>query len=317
MAVRGVGNNYFQPMKKYDKTDSKAKDIKKIVSHVAARNEGVSYEKTIPDSVSAGLEFIKNMETQVSGTKFLIGAADSGQNYGNSQDVNFVINPKFLDKLGTDEALRKQFEEDVEFLNEFTKRFKTQPLFREREIVSQCWFCDEAGNWGGMLVNKLKNRNPALQDVVDNTEEIRHERLEGLKKVEQELKEYFGNRFKEFSVDWSEEDKKPEGVTVSEGTEETPKDEGNNESIRVGANAAKLARKIAAAKTRGQLQGVIAEIKSDLQEVEEGFKKGWCDRSEVDKVKALLTMAQNKMGSVEDREATPEEKNMFAMASLM
>ena len=54
-----------------------------------------------------------------------------------------------------------------------------------------------------------------------------------------------------------------------------------------------------------------------MQEVKDGIEKGWCDESEMDKVKLLMYMAQNRMGQVEDREATPEEENMFAMASLM
>lgn len=37
----------------------------------------------------------------------------------------------------------------------------------------------------------------------------------------------------------------------------------------------------------------------------------------MDKINSLMSMAQNRMGQVEDREATPEEENMFAMASLM
>ena len=77
------------------------------------------------------------------------------------------------------------------------------------------------------------------------------------------------------------------------------------------------ARKIAAAKTRDQLRMVISEIKNDMQEVKAGMEKGWCDESEMDKVNMLMSMAQNRMGEVEDREATPEEENLFAMASLM
>ena len=54
---------------------------------------------------------------------------------------------------------------------------------------------------------------------------------------------------------------------------------------------------------------VMAEIKGDMQEVK--------DEAEMDKVKMLMAMAQNRMGQVEDREATPQEENMFALASLM
>jgi hypothetical protein len=37
----------------------------------------------------------------------------------------------------------------------------------------------------------------------------------------------------------------------------------------------------------------------------------------MEKVNSLMAQAQNRMGQVEDREATPEEENMFALASLM
>lgn len=54
-----------------------------------------------------------------------------------------------------------------------------------------------------------------------------------------------------------------------------------------------------------------------MQEVKAGIERGWCDESEMEKVNSLMAQAQNQMGRVEDREATPEEENMFAMASLM
>ena len=74
---------------------------------------------------------------------------------------------------------------------------------------------------------------------------------------------------------------------------------------------------ITAAKTTSQLRAVIAEIKGDMQEVKAGIEKGWCDESEMEKVNSLMAQAQNRMGQVEDREATPQEENMFALASLM
>ena len=101
-------------------------------------------------------------------------------------------------------------------------------------------------------------------------------------------------------------------------TEEIPTEkESETVSGKVGVNVGKTARKIAAAKTKDQLMAVMAEIKGDMQEVKDGIEKGWCDESEMDKVKMLMSMAQNRMGQVEDREATPQEENMFALASLM
>ncbi len=296
---------------------ARAKDAQNISSRTTMQKEGVSYEKTIPDSVSAGLEYIQGLEKQISGTKFFVGTVSYGQTYGNSSDINFVVNPKFLGKLGADEATKKQFEEDVKFLNDFARRFRGQQLANGREIISQGWFCDENGNWGGWTVSRPINQSSVLQDMTDYAEEIRQEKLEEKKRAEQELKEHFGDRFKGFQVKWLEEEMETEETMEAESTDESSEKESETISGKVGVNVGKTARKIAAAKTRAQLRAVIAEIEGDMQEVKDGIEKGWCDESEMDKVKLLMTMAQNRMGQVEDREATPEEENMFAMASLM
>ena len=317
MAVKGIGSNYLYPVQNDYKPDSKTEDTKNAVSQTVVQKEGVSYEKTIPDSVSAGLEYIQGVEKQISGIKFFVGTVSYGQTYGNSSDVNFVVNPKFLGKLGTDEATKKQFEEDVKFLNDFSRRFREQQLANGREIISQGWFCDEDGNWGGWTVSRPIKQSTVLQDMTDNAEKIRQEKLEERKKAEAELKEHFGDRFKGFSVKWLEEDTKAEEMAETEDTETSSEEESETISGKVGVNVGKTARKIAAAKTTRQLRAVIAEIKGDMQEVKAGIEKGWCDESEMEKVNSLMAQAQNRMGQVEDREATPEEENMFARASLM
>ena len=319
MAVKGIGSNYLYPAQNDYTPDSKAEDIAKSVSYTTVQSEGVCYEKTISDSVSAGLEFMQGMEKQLPGTKFFVGTVSYGQTYGDSSDINFVVNPKFLGKLGTDEAAKKQFEEDVKFLNDFSRRFREQQLANGREIVSQGWFCDENGNWGGWTISKPINQSSVLQDMTDYAEKIREEKLEERKKAEQELKEHFGDRFKGLSIKWLEEDTKSEGTTETGAAEAEDTSEKESETVsgKVGVNVGKTARKIAAAKTTSQLRAVIAEIKNDMQEVKAGIEKGWCDESEMEKVNSLMAQAQNRMGQVEDREATPEEENMFALASLM
>ena len=317
MAVKGIGSNFLYPVQNDYKPDSKTEDTKNAVSQTAVQKEGVSYEKTIPDSVSAGLEYIQGLEKQLSGTKFFVGTVSYGRYFGNSSDVNFVVNPKFLGKLGTNEATKKQFEEDVKFLNDFSRRFREQQLANGREIISQGWFCDEDGNWGGWTVSRPIKQSTVLQDMTDNAEKIRQEKLEERKKAEAELKEHFGDRFKGFSVKWLEEDTKAEEMAETEDTETSSEEESETISGKVGVNVGKTARKIAAAKTTSQLRAVIAEIKGDMQEVKAGIEKGWCDESEMEKVNSLMAQAQNRMGQMEDREATPEEEKMFAMASLM
>lgn len=114
-----------------------------------------------------------------------------------------------------------------------------------------------------------------------------------------------------------------EAMTEKDDGLEKIEEEGTSEketesvSRSIGVNAGKLARKIAAAKTTSQLRMVIAEIKSDMQEVKAGLESGMCDETELKKVENLMAMAQNKMGQVEDREPTAEEENAFALASLM
>ena len=285
MAVKGIGSNYLYPVQNDYKPDSKTEDTKNAVSQTAVQKEGVSYEKTIPDSVSAGLEYIQGLEKQISGTKFFVGTVSYGRYFGNSSDVNFVVNPKFLGKLGTDEATRKQFEEDVKFLNDFSRRFRQQQLAQGREIINQGWFCDENGNWGGWTISRPTKQSSVLQDMTDYAEKIRQEKLEERKKAEAELKEHFGDRFKGFSVKWLEEDVKAEEMAEAEDTETASEEESETISGKVGVNVGKTARKIAAAKTTSQLRAVIAEIKGDMQEVKAGIEKGWCDESEMEKSK--------------------------------
>ena len=150
----------------------------------------------------------------------------------------------------------------------------------------------------------------------DNAEKIRKEKMEERKMVEEKLKEHLGDRFKGFQVKWEEEIMQEETEKV-EAQEEDSETESESIGGKVGVNVGKTARKIEAAKTKTQLRAVIAEISGDMQEVKAGMEKGWCDESEMEKVNQLMAMAQNKMGQVEDREATPEEENMFALASLM
>ena len=87
---------------------------------------------------------------------------------------------------------------------------------------------------------------------------------------------------------------------------------------RVGINASKLARMLAAAKTRSQVQAVIAKIEADLRECDAGEAQGMdVDEASVRAAEQLLSEAKSRMGSAENREATPAEEMASALASLM
>ena len=85
----------------------------------------------------------------------------------------------------------------------------------------------------------------------------------------------------------------------------------------VGINAAKLARKLAAAKTQSQIRAIMAEIQSDLRECENGAAQGMdADEASVEAAERLLQEARQRMGQAENREPTPEEETASALASL-
>jgi hypothetical protein len=85
----------------------------------------------------------------------------------------------------------------------------------------------------------------------------------------------------------------------------------------VAVNEQKRRRQIAAAATRGDMQAIIALLEQDLQEVEAALEENACDEREVEKVKALLSEAKQKMSSLPDREPTPEEQAIMMMNTLM
>ena len=86
----------------------------------------------------------------------------------------------------------------------------------------------------------------------------------------------------------------------------------------VGINAAKLARMLAAAKTRSQVQAVMDMIMSDLRECDAGKEQGYdVDEASVKAAESLLEEAKSRMSSAEDREPTPQEEMASALASLM
>lgn len=116
-----------------------------------------------------------------------------------------------------------------------------------------------------------------------------------------------------------EEIENPE-KSADEQEEQTEQGEAEGEQSGgcVGINADKLARMLAAAKTRSQVQAVIAKIQADLNECEAGKNNNMdVDEASVKAAEQLLQEAKSRMGSAENREATPEEEMAAALAALM
>lgn len=113
-----------------------------------------------------------------------------------------------------------------------------------------------------------------------------------------------------------------ENILSSDITEETVDDneEVTSESVSqsIGINAAKLARKLAAAKTKAQVQMVVAEVQQDLAECEAGRENGAIvDENSVQAAQEVLNQANQRLNEVDNREATPEEEMAFSLAGLM
>lgn len=309
MSVKEIGYNYLKSVNNYDKPKSKAENKPKTHTDHEVSNEKIVYEKTIPDSVLSGLDSIKSLEKQIKDSKLFVNSVDENA-FEELSDINFVVNSEFLDKVGKDEKLKKQFEDDVLFLSKFTKKYKEGQFSLNLKNTKQLWFCDENGNWTGLSIIKSAKKGSIIQEWSYEEVKILQE------KAEKDLKAHFGDRFKGLRIKWFKEKYKAEETTESEEKEDSS--EGKfTVSRRVGVNGAKFAAKISVAKTSSQLQAVIADIASDLQQVEEGVANGWCSQAEVAKVRALMAMAKGKMGQVDNREATPEEEATFNMASLM
>ncbi len=93
-----------------------------------------------------------------------------------------------------------------------------------------------------------------------------------------------------------------ENVKGYQGMKITIDSEGNMETETYGGsvsvNEGKRLRQISAAKNSQQVQAVLALLNTDLAQCQEGIEKGMCDENEVNKVRALMQKAMQRMGEV-------------------
>lgn len=88
---------------------------------------------------------------------------------------------------------------------------------------------------------------------------------------------------------------------------------------KVAVNEGKRLRQIASAKTTAQVQAVIALLNGDLSDCESGRARGMCDENEINKVKALLQKAAQRMSEVSNTENDEKEEGFdeFTINMLM
>lgn len=86
----------------------------------------------------------------------------------------------------------------------------------------------------------------------------------------------------------------------------------------VGFNEGKRARQLAAAKTIENVQMVMSILQTDLADCQEGLENGMCDENEVNKVKAMIAKAQQRLAEVSGNEDNSyADESAFSMSMLI
>lgn len=152
---------------------------------------------------------------------------------------------------------------------------------------------------GAEITEKNQPENPAAADSEDSESSLNvRDRVElspeGLRRLNDDKKE---------------EAKKTNSPDAEESDQEV--------SCRVGVNAGKRARQIAAAQSSSDVQAVLKLLNQDLSECRAGLEQGFCDEAEVAKVEALIKQANSRMNQVgNNKEETPDTM-AFDIASLI
>lgn len=197
------------------KANGKKTDGKKAENTSA--QETTAGTNNTSSAVSAGMSYLQNLQKAYSSASFMVGTVSYGQTYGNSSDINFVVNPSYVSKLGTDSEAQSQFEKDVEYLYNFSQNRRKQQAANGWEVISEGWFCDENGNWGGWcavrktdeksffqkmqeksdkIMEEKREKRQELKELDEKREAAKAEKTELKVQIEKQLKERFGDRWK-------------------------------------------------------------------------------------------------------------------------
>lgn len=202
-----------------------------------------------------------------------------------------TISGAYLDRCAREPKLAKRLEEKLAAYEECVQRGYQNAKMSAQEAGGKLLSYSETWNIDGEGSLTIISRGTVEYDNgTKSWEEIRKDTLEG---IEQEQKE------------------------TASGTQDN--DEGVSESRggRVAVNQSKRARQIAAAKCQNDVRQVIALLQKDMSDCKAGLEKGWCDKTEIDKVQALLNSAKARMSQV-PREAEEEAGiSEFDLAGLM
>ena len=287
-------------------------------------------------ALSGNAGYLRSLQKQFPKMSLSAGTGFTGktkQNTGaNANRWAFTVSPKLLEKMRADPEAEAEYTQrlrDIErataLADSFSKASGMKTVYCENYI-------DGNGKLHHISISVRKDelseklREETRENTEKHIERVREKNREAAGKLEELLAK--ADESGELALGDEEmrwlgsAAKALEATETAQASEKAgggdEKDGQSGTSGCVGINAAKLARMLAAAKTRAQVQAVIAKIQADLQECEAGKEQGMdVDEASVQAAESLLQEAKSRLGSAENREATPEEEMAAALASLM
>ena len=311
----------------------------------AAQKEAPVEEKKAPGAaqdtvaLSGNADYLQTLQKQFPKMSLSIGTGFTGktkQNTGdNANRWAFTVSPKLLEKMRADPEAEAEYTQRLRDIARATALAESFSKASGMKTVYCENYIDENGKLHHMSISVRKDelneklRKEAQENVEKHIERVRGKNKEAAAKLEELLDKAeesgeltLGDEEMRWLGSAAKAAEAAEALQAkSAGDAEKEEDEDGGMSggrSSVGINAAKLARMLAAAKTRTQVQAVIAKIQSDLQECEAGRQQGAeVDEDSVKAAESLLQEAKSRLSSAENREATPEEEMASALASLM
>ena len=287
-------------------------------------------------ALSGNADYLRDLQKQFPKMSLSAGTGFTGktkQNTGaNANRWTFTVSPKLLEKMRAGPEAEAEYTQRLRDIERATALGESLSKASGMKTVYCENYVDENGKLHHISISvredKLseKLREETRKNTRKHIERVREKNRAAADKLEELLAKadengelvlgdvetrWLGNAVKALEA--------PQTRGSGKADEEADEDGGmSGGRSSVGINAAKLARMLAAAKTRAQVQAVIAKIQADLKECEAGKQQGAeVDEASVQAAESLLQEAKSRLGSAENREATPEEEMASALASLM
>ncbi len=292
MAVNGIGALQYRNV--YNQTNSRVESNSEQPEKAAVQDKIDFSADSLAQSAA-----LRSFRGKYPALSISVG---SEMNYSKDRKTGTVaVNEHFLNKAMNDPEAAKTMSDLIYGIDKAEKTVAAyyNSLGGVTERTSH-WYIDENGNCYNFSYTRRDDKlNKKLRE---EAEKDRQERIE--RSIEK-------NRD-------AEEVRLEEAAEDEETAESDEEIESESVGKSMGINAAKLARMLAAAKTRSQVQAVMDMIQSDLRECDAGKEQGYdVDEASVSAAESLLEEAKSRMSSAEDREPTPQEEMATALASLM